>query len=164
MKFCMYVTFLHAQTALALTAPHICTCTWHRHQLKELRTLPSRQSTQAQPAEGRPGPSDDDDDDDGDGDDDDGGSGDMIKAIWLQDRLTLTDDSITKNILIFIIIIIIIVIIHTDDDTDDKYDDESLIKVNSVALPGLFLEFNYRIKPLNASSPSGMTLMMTMMM
>ena len=36
-----------------------------------MRTVPSGRSTQAQPAEGRPGPSDDDDDDDdGDGDND----------------------------------------------------------------------------------------------
>ena len=33
-------------------------------------TVPSRRSTQAQPAEGRPGPSDDDDDDDDDDVDD----------------------------------------------------------------------------------------------
>ena len=42
-----------------------------------LRSFPSRRSSQAQPAEGRPGPSNDDDDagdddDDDDGDDDDG--------------------------------------------------------------------------------------------
>ena len=39
-----------------------------------MRTVPSQRSTQAQPAEGRPGPSndnDDDGDDDGDGGDDD---------------------------------------------------------------------------------------------
>ena len=50
-----------------------------------MRTVPSRRSTQAQPAEGRPGPSDDDDDDNGENDDndndddndyDDGGKGD----------------------------------------------------------------------------------------
>ena len=35
-----------------------------------MRTVPSRRSTQAQPAEGRPGPSDDDDDGDDDKDDD----------------------------------------------------------------------------------------------
>ena len=35
-----------------------------------MRTVPSRRSTQAQPAEGRLGPSDDDDDDDDDNDDD----------------------------------------------------------------------------------------------
>ena len=34
-----------------------------------MRTVPSRRSTQAQPAEGRPGPSDDDDDDDDDDND-----------------------------------------------------------------------------------------------
>ena len=40
-----------------------------------MRTVPSRPSTQAQPAEGRPGPSDDDGDDvdDGNGDGDDDG-------------------------------------------------------------------------------------------
>ena len=36
-----------------------------------MRTVPSRPSTQAQPAEGRPGPSDYDDDSDGDDDDSD---------------------------------------------------------------------------------------------
>ena len=41
-----------------------------------MRTVPSRQSTYAQPAEGRPGPSDDDDDDDNDNDDDDDDDGD----------------------------------------------------------------------------------------
>ena len=51
MSACMYVTFL-----LILPSP---------------KSFHSRRSTQAQPAEGRLGPSDDDGDDDGDNDDDD---------------------------------------------------------------------------------------------
>ena len=44
-----------------------------------MRTVPSRRSTQAQPAEGRPGPSDDDDDND-DNDDDENDNDDSEVA------------------------------------------------------------------------------------
>ena len=64
-----------------------------------MRTVPSGRSTQAQPAEGRPGPSGDDDDDD-DGDDDDGDDNDestplnssLYRALDSHD----TDDELDK--------------------------------------------------------------------
>ena len=66
-----------------------------------MRTVPSRRSTQAQPAEGRPGPSDDDDDDYDDDDDDDTADGGMER-----DETTVLEEN------------------YDDNDDDDDYDDD----------------------------------------